>query len=1576
MKRNLILRTVISTLLCLMMVTPTLADVLTLPSGTKVIEEYAFYGDTSIDEVFLPEGIEEIGDYAFAQSGLTKINLPSTLGEGSIADNAIDKDKDIEVIAIEGTDAYNWAVDNGFISYEVDGQTDHFVFKEYTFSGHSGFRVVDYTGESKHIRIPNSYNNKPVISVDFDKPDHLSFVETIELPETVIKIGQMAFYNFTSLKSISLPDSVEEIGKFAFCNCTSLRKIVIPNKIKTIQYETFYNSGLSEVEFSTALETIETSAFAFCSNLENITFPDHLTEIQDGAFSYSGVKEIALPENVSIGMGCFKGCSSLTRITFPDSMTVIPNAICLDCEMLQKAEWGDCVTEIGASAFANCSHLDIDLPVNLQTLGEAAFRNCSSLNITLPDTVKTISQYAFFGTGIKNLTISGNVQEVGIRAFENCPNLQNVIVCSNPGLSLSGAFADCKNLNNVVIYEGLQRLYPDTFNGCHQIINMMLPASITYVGERIHNVGLTAAFRYSTIKDFYVVENSYTANSGLYCHGDSLNSKPYEKMLLWNGKDLPLSVEISLAGGSFVSSINVSPENCVLPVDSIMNFEATVFPDSAYCPSVEWSVINGTGEGYINEHGSFVALSPGNVRIRATAMDGSGIFGESVVTICSKNSISGTVSTEFGITISDVIISATNINNSEDIRYACSNANGTWILETDEDATYDISYKHYTYTVTGSESSATTGDHLAATATLDGNVNNAYSFTMKKADGITALDVHEGIPYALANSDIVFDINAPGCIMVQLVVDGKTYESWDLDENGTKQIHRAFNLSKDTPRKVQFRVMKQGEYEYSDLTSVQNLLITQNGKLEKVRINPIETYSLGADISLTISWSSVNHATGYKVYFYHDGVRHYPYNDNSKITYTTNTELEYKKEYLNLFAGDNWTVEVVAIGEDGWSSSTSTSDSFAIIGDLQILSPRDGSVYNIGKDVEVQTSLTGEGVYTKLKVTFEDSTERIYLPDDNGVFHVKCEEPGYYVVTAYQDKTQDFEVTDQCMQSQPITISVQSPELSSVSDPWGNNYAVIYSEGYRFLTCKASCEGKLWVSVDGEPAVPYDLDENGTYKYKAGKMTEGLHQLEFQVKYGVYESGKAEFPVYSVTELESSQKGTRYVQRDTELLKYPGENYSRKYTFGSKVTIEGVYNEYAYVTDGIFWGFLLMDDLSETLSVSEGDVLVSENIQDKVVYTNEEIQFDIDAVMNVDDLLLKVEYIDSYYNTSSDLLPLNRDSIGGVHHGTVSFSVHETGDYYCHLVLKDGGMSVPGFEKRFYAVEQKQGTARWKYPQYGSTLTDIELYDEPCANIPITIDLSKDIQIKGEYNESLSFVECDGHLGFVWNVNIYDINDVEEIRSQMNTYTGLKRIAYGEISLDKQIFDPDAINHLYYLNMSNSQGHSALLLTDTHGNGFYYSLYQSNWRSTVGLSYLSSKEMEQFFKSGVPGIQTDSSAGPAGFDCPYDRWVDLIGIPERKAYRKQTYDNCLRIFREMIEAGGSVNYDLLYDNCDDYALYAMTGNKEIELTYYLSLLAASPALLAVEPFLYISRPNSTFDWLVSQAGEDALTVLH
>ena len=93
---------------------PALAEgVLTLPRSIKAIEDEAFCGSKAVSSVALPEGIETIGKRAFADSTLTKINLPVSLTY--IADDALEGCASVAVDAEEGSYAYEWAAARGFI---------------------------------------------------------------------------------------------------------------------------------------------------------------------------------------------------------------------------------------------------------------------------------------------------------------------------------------------------------------------------------------------------------------------------------------------------------------------------------------------------------------------------------------------------------------------------------------------------------------------------------------------------------------------------------------------------------------------------------------------------------------------------------------------------------------------------------------------------------------------------------------------------------------------------------------------------------------------------------------------------------------------------------------------------------------------------------------------------------------------------------------------------------------------------------------------------------------------------------------------------------------------------------------------------------------------------------------------------------------------------------------------------------------------------------------------------------------------------------------------------------------------
>lgn len=57
---------------------------------------------------------------------------------------------------------------------------------------------------------------------------------SIEIPNSVTSIGNMAFWNCRGLTSVTIPNSVTSIGDNAFYKCTGLTSIEIPNSVTSI----------------------------------------------------------------------------------------------------------------------------------------------------------------------------------------------------------------------------------------------------------------------------------------------------------------------------------------------------------------------------------------------------------------------------------------------------------------------------------------------------------------------------------------------------------------------------------------------------------------------------------------------------------------------------------------------------------------------------------------------------------------------------------------------------------------------------------------------------------------------------------------------------------------------------------------------------------------------------------------------------------------------------------------------------------------------------------------------------------------------------------------------------------------------------------------------------------------------------------------------------------------------------------------------------------------------------------------------------------------------------------------------
>ena len=145
-------------------------SVLTLPAALEVIEEEAFYGDDSLEEVVIPYGATTIGPRAFAYSGLKRITIPDTVTE--IAGDAFEGTDGLTIFAPASSYAYEFAVEHelsrendtsSFINEKLSGYTP--VIDKICDLGSIMPEETDYTPESTKgvtdpelLKILKSYN--------------------------------------------------------------------------------------------------------------------------------------------------------------------------------------------------------------------------------------------------------------------------------------------------------------------------------------------------------------------------------------------------------------------------------------------------------------------------------------------------------------------------------------------------------------------------------------------------------------------------------------------------------------------------------------------------------------------------------------------------------------------------------------------------------------------------------------------------------------------------------------------------------------------------------------------------------------------------------------------------------------------------------------------------------------------------------------------------------------------------------------------------------------------------------------------------------------------------------------------------------------------------------------------------------------------------------------------------------------------------------------------------------------------------------------------------------------------------
>ena len=151
--------------------------------------------------------------------------------------------------------------------------------------------IGDCTDENIVIP-PYSPDGDQVVQIKAYAFSGRNYIKSIQIPETVTRIGEGAFMDCMNLESVNLPKKLTMILSYTFDGCKNLKEITIPSRVYYIGEE----------------------AFADCVSMERITIPAGVTKIGRFAFSNFSRCKGTVTFEVYEGWGLYDDSGALVQM--------------------------------------------------------------------------------------------------------------------------------------------------------------------------------------------------------------------------------------------------------------------------------------------------------------------------------------------------------------------------------------------------------------------------------------------------------------------------------------------------------------------------------------------------------------------------------------------------------------------------------------------------------------------------------------------------------------------------------------------------------------------------------------------------------------------------------------------------------------------------------------------------------------------------------------------------------------------------------------------------------------------------------------------------------------------------------------------------------------------------------------------------------------------------------------------------------------------------------------------------------------------------------------------------------------
>ena len=340
-----------------------------VPEGITTIGASAFWNNTFVEEIILPNSLKRLGgDCFYYCTNLKKVNIPSE-------------------VWIMGNNPFA-----GCPKLKLTNGSLYFILEDGILYGR---------------------DKKDIIYYPINKE-----VKEYVVPNTVTCIGKHCFFNCDNLERIVIHENVVRFENNPFSGCTKLEvenhspyyhfeNGVIYNKFKTTIIGCLNRSQIDELRIPETVTSINRNAFWNCKGIKKVVITKNIVRIGYNPFASAEnmYLESESPEIISRdGILYDKTMTNLLCATnravgksyrVPDSVKIINRGVFSGCKDLEQIDF-NAVTYIDKSSFTNCTSLkEIYIPDSVTYVGEWVFSYCKNLKVVSINKKTFVDKNAF-----------------------------------------------------------------------------------------------------------------------------------------------------------------------------------------------------------------------------------------------------------------------------------------------------------------------------------------------------------------------------------------------------------------------------------------------------------------------------------------------------------------------------------------------------------------------------------------------------------------------------------------------------------------------------------------------------------------------------------------------------------------------------------------------------------------------------------------------------------------------------------------------------------------------------------------------------------------------------------------------------------------------------------------------------------------------------------------------------------------------------------------------------------------------------------------------------------------------------